>query len=144
GRNLDVVTQAQTKGAYGHGIAADYGRYTAATAIAETAERLTDIGGEGSGAHYALVAGAFSALSRGLHPAELILDSYLLRALSIAGWAPSFTDCARCGAPGPHSAFSAASARASSRSWPWTFSSRQGATSTSSPRHRPRVPTGTV
>lgn len=108
GRNLDVVTQAQTKGAYGHGIAADYGRYTAATAIAETAERLTDIGSEGSGAHYALVAGAFSALSRGLHPAELILDSYLLRALSIAGWAPSFTDCARCGAPGPHSAFSAA------------------------------------
>ncbi|MDN4611505.1 MULTISPECIES: DNA repair protein RecO [Arthrobacter] len=106
GRNLDVVTQAQTKGAYGHGIASDYGRYTAATAIAETAERLTDIG-EGGGAQYALVAGAFSALSRNLHPSELILDSYLLRALATAGWAPSFTDCARCGAPGPHSAFSA-------------------------------------
>lgn len=106
GRNLDVVTQAQTKGAYGHGIASDYGRYTAATAIAETAERLTDIG-EAGGAQYALVAGAFSALSRDLHPSELILDSYLLRALATAGWAPSFTDCARCGHPGPHSAFSA-------------------------------------
>lgn len=106
GRNLDIITQAQTKGAYGHGIASDYGRYTAATAIAETAERLTDIGEAGS-AQYALVAGAFSALSRDLHPSELILDSYLLRALSTAGWAPSFTDCARCGVPGPHSAFSA-------------------------------------
>lgn len=106
GRSLDVVTQAQTKGAYGHGIAADYGRYTAATAIAETAERLTDIG-EAGGAQYSLVAGAFSALSRDLHPSELILDSYLLRALATAGWAPSFTDCARCSAPGPHTAFSA-------------------------------------
>ena len=106
GRNLDIVTQAQTKGAYGLGIAADYGCYTAATAIAETAERLTDLG-EAGGSQYALVAGAFSALSRGLHPSELILDSYLLRALATAGWAPSFTDCARCGTPGPHSAFSA-------------------------------------
>jgi DNA repair protein RecO (recombination protein O) len=106
GRNLDIITQAQTKGAYGLGIASDYGCYTAATAIAETAERLTDIG-EAGGAQYALVAGAFSALSRGLHPSELILDSYLLRALATAGWAPSFTDCARCGTPGPHSAFSA-------------------------------------
>ncbi len=108
GRTLDVVTQAQTKGAYGHGIASDYGRYTAATAIAETAERLTDIG-EAAGAQHALVVGAFSALSRDLHPSELILDSYLLRALATAGWAPSFTDCARCGGPGPHSSFSAPS-----------------------------------
>ncbi|MCC9174588.1 DNA repair protein RecO [Arthrobacter sp. zg-Y179] len=107
GRNMDIVTQAQTKGAYGHGIAADYARYTAAAAIAETAERLTDIDGESAKAHYQLVIGAFAALSRGSHAPELILDSYLLRALSTAGWAPSFTDCARCGAPGPHTAFSA-------------------------------------
>lgn len=107
GRTLDVVTQAQTQGAYGHGIAADYARYTAAAAIAETAERLTDDDGGSAGAHYNLVVGALSALSRGLHPSELILDSYLLRALATAGWAPSFTDCARCGAPGPHTSFSA-------------------------------------
>ncbi|WP_323958482.1 DNA repair protein RecO [Arthrobacter sp. JZ12] len=108
GRTLDVVTQAQTRGAYAQNIASDYSRYTAAAAIAETAERLTDTDGESAGAQYALVIGAFSALSRGLHAAELILDSYLLRALATAGWAPSFTSCARCGAEGPHSAFSAA------------------------------------
>ncbi|MDO5752411.1 DNA repair protein RecO, partial [Arthrobacter sp.] len=44
----------------------------------------------------------------GAHAAELILDSYLLRAVSIAGWAPSFGTCARCGEPGPHGAFNAA------------------------------------
>lgn len=108
GRTLDVVTQAQTRGAYGQGIAADYSRYTAAAAIAETAEKLTDTDSDAAGAQYALVIGALSALSRGLHPADLILDSYLLRALATAGWAPSFTDCARCGAPGPQAAFSAA------------------------------------
>ncbi|WP_028278682.1 DNA repair protein RecO [Arthrobacter sp. H5] len=107
GRTLDVVTQVETKGAYGHGIASDYSRYTAAAAIAETAERLTDADGESAAAQYNLVVGALSALSRGLHPAELILDSYLLRALATAGWAPNFTDCARCGAVGPHTAFSA-------------------------------------
>ncbi|MGW9404967.1 DNA repair protein RecO [Arthrobacter sp. NPDC055585] len=107
GRSLDIVTQVQTKGAYGAGIAADYARYTAAAAVAETAERLTDVDGESANAHYHLVIGAMAALGRGAHPPELILDSYLLRALATAGWAPSFTDCARCGAPGPHSAFSA-------------------------------------
>jgi len=34
-----------------------------------------------------------------------VLDSYLLRAMAIAGWAASFHDCARCGADGPHRAF---------------------------------------
>jgi DNA repair protein RecO (recombination protein O) len=29
-----------------------------------------------------------------------------VRSLAIAGWSPSFEDCARCGAPGPHRAFS--------------------------------------
>ncbi|MCC3265115.1 DNA repair protein RecO [Arthrobacter gengyunqii] len=108
GRNLDIVTQATTLGAYGHGIASDYARYTAAAAIAETAERLTDVDGESANAHYHLVIGALAALNRGAHAPELILDSYLLRALATAGWAPSFTVCARCGAPGPHTAFSAA------------------------------------
>ena len=41
----------------------------------------------------------------GPRPASLVLDSYLLRALALGGWAPSCYDCARCGAPGPHAAF---------------------------------------
>jgi DNA repair protein RecO (recombination protein O) len=107
GRSLDIVTQAVAKGAYGTSIASDYGRYTVAAAMTETAEKLTDVDAESGTAQYSLLVGALAALSRSEHPAELILDSYLLRALATGGWAPSFTDCARCGAAGPHDAFSA-------------------------------------
>ncbi|WP_125612174.1 DNA repair protein RecO [Specibacter cremeus] len=108
GRSLDIVAQAVATGIYGQAIAADYDKYTVAAAMTETAERLTDIDGETSTAHYLLLVGALASLSRHAHAPELILDSYLLRAMSIAGWAPSFGDCARCGEPGPHQAFNAA------------------------------------
>jgi len=39
------------------------------------------------------------------HEPTLILDSYLLRSLAVAGWSPSFDECARCAEPGPHRAF---------------------------------------
>lgn len=102
GRSLDVVTQAETLGAYGALIADDYASYTAANAMVETADRLTDA--ESSLQQYLLLVGALRSLSRREHGATLTLDSYLLRALSLAGWAPSFLDCSRCGAPGPHDA----------------------------------------
>lgn len=100
GRTLDVVTQAETLGAYGALIAGDYGSYTAASAMTETADRLTDA--EASVQQYLLLVGALRSLSRREHSTGLTLDSYLLRALSLAGWAPSFLDCSRCGAAGPH------------------------------------------
>jgi len=34
------------------------------------------------------------------------MDAYLLRAVAVAGYAPNLAECARCGAPGPHEAFS--------------------------------------
>ena len=37
-----------------------------------------------------------------------MLDSFLLRSLSVAGYAPSFSACASCGLEGPHRAFSPA------------------------------------
>lgn len=103
GRSLDIVQQAESVGAYGAEISSDYGRYTAATAMVEAADRLTDH--EAGTQHYLLLVGALRSLSRGEHEPGLTLDSYLLRALAIAGWAPSFDDCAVTGAPGPHSHF---------------------------------------
>ncbi len=102
GRTLDVITQAESLGAYGAPIAADYASYTAANAMVETADRLSEA--EASTPQYLLLVGALRSLSRREHGASATLDSYLLRALSIAGWAPSFADCARCGRPGPHTA----------------------------------------
>jgi len=102
GRSLDVIQQAESLGSYGAPIAADYAAFTAANAIVEAADRLTD---EASLQQYLLLVGALRSLARGEHGASLTLDSYLLRALSIAGWAPSFGDCAVTGEPGPHRAF---------------------------------------
>ena len=102
GRTLDVIQQAESLGSYGAPIAADYSAFTAANVIVETADRLTD---EASLQQYLLLVGALRSLARGEHAASSTLDSYLLRALSIAGWAPSFGDCAVTGEPGPHTAF---------------------------------------
>ncbi len=71
--------------------------------MVETADKITD--DSGSLQQYLLLVGGLRALSRREHAPGLILDSFLLRSLSIAGWAPSFVDCAVTGAPGPHSAF---------------------------------------
>ena len=40
GRNLDIVTQVQAIDAFATDIVSDYGRYTCACAVLETAERL--------------------------------------------------------------------------------------------------------
>jgi DNA repair protein RecO (recombination protein O) len=103
GRSLDTITQAESLASYGAEIAGDYAAYTSANVMVETADKLVE--GERSLPQYLLLVGALRSLSRGEHGASLTLDSYLLRALSIAGWAPSFSDCAVTGAPGPHTAF---------------------------------------
>ncbi len=107
GRNLDTVTQAETLAPYGERLVADYPRYTAGTAMLETAERLTEER-EPAVQQFLLLVGGLRTLAAGEHDPSLVLDAYLLRALSVAGWAPSFVDCSRCGAPGPHRAFAVA------------------------------------
>ncbi|HEX2705813.1 MAG TPA: DNA repair protein RecO, partial [Candidatus Lustribacter sp.] len=107
GRNLDTVTQAETIAPYGEAICRDYAAFTAASAIVETADRLTEEGAPAT-QQYLLLSGALRSLATGEHDPGLVLDAYLLRSLAVAGWAPSFHDCARCGAVGPHGAFNAA------------------------------------
>ncbi|MDR2255813.1 MAG: DNA repair protein RecO [Arthrobacter sp.] len=104
GKNLHTVTQAQLLNPYGDAIAARYEAYTASAAMVEMAERLTSTDVDSTAAHFRLLHGALAMIARSPAPPATIMDSYLLRALSTAGWAPSFTDCARCGAPGPHEA----------------------------------------
>lgn len=108
GRSLDTITQAETVAPYGEPIARDYPSWTAAAAMLETAERLTGEP-ESSPQQFRLLAGALASLAGREHDPGLVLDAYLLRAMAVAGWAPSFRDCARCGAPGPHRAFHPAS-----------------------------------
>ncbi|WP_375384243.1 DNA repair protein RecO [uncultured Microbacterium sp.] len=103
GRNLDIVQQAESLGSYGADIATHYDRYTSAHAMVETADRLNEA--EATPQQYLLLVGGLRALALGEHRPRSILDSYLLRAMALSGWAPGLSDCARCGAPGPHDAF---------------------------------------
>ncbi len=106
GRNLDTITQAETLTPFQSRLGLDYDRYTAGTAMLETAERLISEERQPSPQQFLLLVGGLRALTaeggdqeRG---AGQVLDSYLLRSLSVAGYAPSFDTCARCDAPGPH------------------------------------------
>lgn len=109
GRTLDVVTQAVTLHAFSEPLGTDYGRYTTGQVILETADRLVAEEREPALQQYLLIVGALNALASGSAELDrsptMIMDSYLLRAVAIAGYAPTLTDCARCGASGPHDAF---------------------------------------
>jgi DNA repair protein RecO (recombination protein O) len=106
-RGLDVVQQLESLGAFGAQLATDYSRWTSASVICETAERLTEEG-EPALRLYLLVVGALRALTERERDASLILDAFLIRAMANAGWEPALRECAKCSAPGPHAAFNVA------------------------------------
>ncbi|MDN3494403.1 DNA repair protein RecO [Planococcus sp. APC 4015] len=103
GRSLDIVQQAESLGSYGADIVAHYDRYTSAHAMVEAADRLNEA--EATPQQYLLLVGGLRALAKGEHASRSLLDSYLLRAMALSGWAPGLHDCARCGRPGPHDWF---------------------------------------
>ncbi len=105
GRTLHSVSQVEGIELLGKHFLDDYPRYTAASAIAETADRLTPEEHEPSLRLFLLTLGALRALAAAEHASALVLDSYLLRAMGVAGWAPALRECAVCGTPGLHRAF---------------------------------------
>ena len=102
GRNLDVVTQAETLTPFGSGLGLDYERYTAGSVMLETADRLVTEERQPSLQQFLLLVGGLRAMTAGEHGPGQVLDSYLLRSLAVSGYAPSFDHCARCGDEGPH------------------------------------------
>jgi DNA repair protein RecO (recombination protein O) len=108
GRNLDVVTQAETLTPFGSGLGLDYERYTAGSVMLETADRLVTEERQPSLQQFLLLVGGLRAMTAGEHRPGQVLDSYLLRSLAVSGYAPSFDHCARCGEEGPHRWFSPA------------------------------------
>jgi len=106
GKSLDIVQTADTVASYSREIANDYPRYTAAMVMVETADRLTEH--DYQPAQYSLLHGGLRSLAAGEHDAGLSVDSYLLRALAIAGWEPNLHQCALTGQEGDHRAFAVA------------------------------------
>jgi DNA repair protein RecO (recombination protein O) len=62
GRSLDVITQAEVIRAYGMPMASDYPKYTAGTAMLETAERFTPVEKEPAIRQFLLLIGGLRAL----------------------------------------------------------------------------------
>lgn len=108
GRSLDTVSQAESLTAFGARLAGDYASWTTGQAMCETAARLTPEEREPATQQFLLLLAGLRSLAAGDHSSSLVLDSYLVRSLAVAGWAASFGDCARCSEPGPHRSFSLA------------------------------------
>jgi len=103
GKSLAIVQQVELIGGYGAKLSKNYDAFASAQAMVETADKLTEH--EATTDQTLLLVGGLRALAEGEHPHNLIMDSYLLRALSLAGWTPSVRDCAQTGQPGPHRHF---------------------------------------
>jgi DNA repair protein RecO (recombination protein O) len=108
GRSLDIVTQAVTLDPFAGRLGSSYEQYTAGTVMLETAERLVIEDKEPALQQFLLLVGALRAMCDTGRPPHQVLDSFLLRSLSVAGYAPTFEACARCGLMGPHRSFSPA------------------------------------
>ena len=106
GKTFDTITQVEAIQNFGEEIASDYQRWTIAHAMLETAERFTHQEGEPAPQEFQLVVGGMKALAENRYDPSLILDAFLLRSLSIGGYAPSLSACSRCEKPGPHRFFS--------------------------------------
>ncbi|MGA4508550.1 DNA repair protein RecO [Propionibacteriaceae bacterium G1746] len=103
GRSLDIVTQAVQLHAWADPLTADYELFTAGQVMLETVDKLVPVEGEPALQQYLLLAGAVRTLAQTGRPeasartAPMVLNSYLLRAQAIAGYAPTLDACARCG-----------------------------------------------
>jgi DNA repair protein RecO (recombination protein O) len=100
GKNLDIITQAESLNAYGQDLALDYSLWTAGQTMLETADRLTPEDSVSAESQYLLLVGALRTLVTGEHAAGLVLDAFLLRSLSMAGYSPTLNACVICGVAG--------------------------------------------
>jgi DNA repair protein RecO (recombination protein O) len=70
GRSLDAITQAEVIRAYGTPLVSDYPKYTAGTAMLETAERFTPVEKEPAIRQFLLLIGGLRALGDAIDPAD--------------------------------------------------------------------------
>lgn len=96
GKKLATISQVVTRRAYAAPIAADYGVFTVAAVICELAEQLVQNDQEAGSGQFSLLAGALSALARRSHSPYRILDSYIARSFSLAGWGLATSACGIC------------------------------------------------
>ncbi len=96
GRNLDVVTQAETLMAYADKMGEDYAAFTNAKLMVETIQKLTDGHDDADPGQFDLLHGALHALATRRRPAALTGAAFLLRSMALEGWQPALAHCVAC------------------------------------------------
>jgi DNA repair protein RecO (recombination protein O) len=95
GRNLDIVTQAQLITSFSE-VRADFDLSTCAAGVVEAADRIAQEG-EQSNRAFLLVLEALRRLGAAPDEPQGVLDAFVLRLASAAGYHPITEACAACG-----------------------------------------------
>lgn len=103
GKSLDGISQAELITSFAD-VRADWTRSACAQTMVEAADRVAQERERFVGLFLLLRDGLATLDADPPHPAG-VMDAYLLRLASVAGYHPTLTACARCGAPGDHAAF---------------------------------------
>jgi DNA repair protein RecO (recombination protein O) len=103
GRNLDIVSQAELITSFAE-VRDDFARSACGSAMVEGADRVAQESERNTRLFLLLLDGLRALARRPAHPA-LVLDAYLFRLASVAGYHPELRRCVGCGSPGPHPVF---------------------------------------
>jgi DNA repair protein RecO (recombination protein O) len=106
GRNLDIVNQVELITSFDE-VRTDFALSACGSTMAEAADRVAQEA-EGSNRLFLLLLDGLRALTRFPGQPALLLDAYLFRLASVAGYHPYLDACAECGAPGRHGVFAIA------------------------------------
>jgi DNA repair protein RecO (recombination protein O) len=106
GRNLDIVNQVELITSFDE-VRTDFALSACGSTMAEAADRVAQEA-EGSNRLFLLLLDGLRALTRFPGQPALLLDAYLFRLASVAGYHPYLEACAECGAPGRHGVFAIA------------------------------------
>jgi DNA repair protein RecO (recombination protein O) len=103
GRNLDIVTQAELIDGFA-GVRDDFALSACGSSMVEAADLIAQEGERSNRLYVLLLDGLRQLLAVPQWPAS-VLDAYLLRLVSVAGYHPQLDACAGCGAAGAHAVF---------------------------------------
>jgi DNA repair protein RecO (recombination protein O) len=106
GRSLDIVTQAELVTSFAP-VRADYALSACGSVMVEAADHLAQED-ERANRLFLLLLEGLRTLAAGPSTPAAVLDGFLFRLASVAGYHPYLDACAACGAPGPHAVFTIA------------------------------------
>jgi DNA repair protein RecO (recombination protein O) len=106
GKNLDIVSQVLIVGAYGSELSGNYEAWTVGCAMAEMTDKLVVEEGDRSVQQFLLLLAGLKSLTEATLETDIVLNTFMVRSMAVAGWSSSYAECARCHEPGPHSWYS--------------------------------------